>query len=180
MVNLHTKNLEYFKSLNDFDKSLLGLCCNIYEDEDIHDVSESGINICNTLKETKTRLKTMGFTDEEKDNYISERLFEMIRDEIKSVFPSFYKAVRDNSDPERIIVSAVCKLEKPHTFKSIAGEKFTTKVIVLQDETDIYLGKKNLWDDLMSSDEFRVSDVEWLLKAIKTMTYGKIKHEYSF
>lgn len=104
----------------------------------------------------------------------------MIRDEIKSVFPSFYKAVRDNSDPDRIVVSAVCKLEKPHTFKSIGGDKFTTKVIVLQDETDIYLGRRNLWDDLMSSDEFGVMDVEWLLQAIKTMTCGKIKHEYSF
>ena len=143
-------------------------------------MSESGVNICKMLKETKIRLKPSGFTDEEKDDYISERLFEMIRDEIKSVFPSFYKAVRDNSDPDRIVVSAVCKLEKPHTFKSIADDKFTTKVIVLQDDTDIYLGRRNLWNDLMSSDEFRVMDVEWLLQAIKTMTCGKIKHEYSF
>lgn len=180
MADLYSKNVETYNSMSDFDKSILSWTCSVWEPEDLKEISDNGINIARSLKESKKRLNTEGFTEEEFDNGWPESLYEEIRNAVNSVFPEFSQAIKDNYDPERICISATCKFEKPHRFSLLNTSKhFTTKIFHLE-EDEIYLGIYRLWEDLMSSNELRISDLEWIINAIPSIATGKIKSDYSF
>lgn len=177
MANLYSKNIVAFKSLNELDLSLLRWFYGCSTMEDLKYISEDEIDIANFLRDKKKQLNSTGFTEDDYDSGIPEEIYEEISAAIRSGIPDFNEAM-ENDCSEQVIISAICKFEKPHAFKFLRDNiRFSTKMVYLQDD-EIFLGKYNLWEDLISCNNLRIKDILWLLNAISTLKCEKIKRTY--
>ena len=177
MADLYDQNIAAFKALNSDDSDILRWFTGYCTKEDVKYLSEYGIDIAKFIRDKKKQLNSIGFSEDERDSGIPEQIFEEISYAIRSKIPDFNDAASENEDSENLIISVACKLDKPHRFKLLGNKSFSTKMVYLQDE-EIFLGKYNLWEDLLSGNSLKLKDIQWLLNALPTLKCGKIKREY--